>query len=155
MQANFLLSGLALLVVGWIFLRYGDNFRSRGLHWIKWSKIIGITPFFLMTLSFFLMAMVRISGGDKYWLELSVLLAGSILVDILVWKRPLEGGLGVLLAVLGIELLIPASTNGTMVSGISLYAGIFLLASGYFGRHTVWVKGVRKSTCFAEVHQLD
>ena len=133
----FFFGGLAMLVTSWILIHYDTRLHTRGSHWVNWCKIIGITPVFLVTLVFLFLTIIQFSAANSNWTIYFVLLSLTILISMLVWKRPVEGGLGIILSGPGLLLLMPANSSLSLVTGLSTYAGVFLLSAGFLSRRIV------------------
>ena len=91
---------LAVVVVGFTALRRGRDRRVDGLGFVRGLMIAGLVPLGLQAIILTLFGFGEMASGDLSGAGHLVSLAATVLLAFLAWKRPIEGG--VALVIVGI-----------------------------------------------------
>lgn len=130
---SIIVSFIAIAVVGVVVLRYGGDRRVKPIGWVQGLMIVGLIPLGLqgLFLAFFGFAELA-SGGLGGGLSHLVPLAATVLLAFLAWKRPIEGGVALL--IVGLTTLAAwydwAVLSKMIMAAPQLVSGGLFLAGG-------------------------
>ena len=85
-----------IVVLGFLVWRRGRDRRVAGVPLARWLRIAALVPLVLQGLVFVFFGLGEMLGGDLSGAGHLVELAVLVLLAILAWLRPLEGGLALL-----------------------------------------------------------
>jgi hypothetical protein len=145
---GFLANIVVIVVVGWIVLRRGRDRRVESISSPLGLRIAALIPLVPQGAIYLLFGVAEMVGGDlsggMHLLQLAVI----VLLAILAWMRPLEGGIGLVLA--GVASAVPfisamatagSSAEPTVVSPALLIlavpqilSGVLFFIAGMLGR---------------------
>lgn len=131
---NFGLSSISVIVVGLIFLRFHADEHGKDVGWIRGLKVAALIPLVLQSLILALFGFGEMASGDLSGAGHLAPLALTILLAFLTWKRPLEGGVALLIVGLGtMAEFYDAMARMIMAAPQLVSGGLFMLA-GLAGR---------------------
>jgi len=136
---GFPLSILSIVVVGLQAVRFGGDQRGRRSGWIQAVKRVGLLPLGLQALALVLFGFGEMVSGDLSGAGHLLQLAVSLTQAVLAWKRPLEGGLALMIVggVFGFEFR-EATARWIMAAPQLISGGVFFsagLAAWVTSRH--------------------
>ncbi len=88
----FLINILAIVAVGIFVLRRGRDQRVGSIKSAHWLRIAGLVPLGLQVAIFLLFGIGEMASGDLSGAGHLLQVAVAVLLGILAWMRPLEGG---------------------------------------------------------------
>ena len=142
MTNAILLSIISIAVVGVVVLRYGRDRRVKSIGWVQALMIVGLIPLGLQGLVLALFGFAEMASGVLSGVQHLVPLAATVLLAFLAWKRPIEGGVALL--IVGLTTLAAWYDWGAMAKMImaapQLVSGGLFLAGGL----AAWVISRRK-----------
>ena len=93
MTNAILLSFISIATVGYVLLRLGRDRRVKGIGWVQGFMIIGLIPLGLQSLVLALFGFGEMASGDLSGVGHLFPLAATLMLALLSWKRPIEGGI--------------------------------------------------------------
>jgi uncharacterized membrane protein len=142
MTNAILLSIISIAVVGVVVLRYGRDRRVKSIGWVQGLMIVGLIPLGLQGLVLALFGFGELASGVLSGVQHLVPLAATVLLAFLAWKRPIEGGVALL--IVGLTTLAEwydwDATAKMIMAAPQLVSGGLFLAGGL----GAWVISRRK-----------
>ena len=129
MTIAILLTIVSVVVVGFIVLRFGGDRRLKGIGWVEGLMIAGLIPLGLQVLVLALFGFGEMASGDLSGAGHLVPLAATVLLAFLAWKRPIEGGVALVMVGLATAAeFYDATARLIMAAPQLLGGGLFLVA---------------------------
>ena len=128
---NLIANILAVVVVGFLVLRYGRDRHAGHGKAVRWLRIAGLNPLSFQILVYLIFGIGEMAsgemGGAMHLLEAIVV----VLLGVLAWSRPLEGGIALLVcgALSAIDFVVARVTSGPLPGGAVVSASFLILAS--------------------------
>ncbi len=123
---------VTVALLGLIVLRKGrDRFIGRS-RLANWLMIVGLVALGLQGTINLIFVMGEVTNGGMGDATHLVSVAVTVILGVLVWRRPLEGGMGVL--ILGVLRLIVYRPVMLMMNWPLALCGLFILVSAVLGR---------------------
>ena len=88
----FLANIVAIAAVGFLVLRRGRDQRAGSIRSAHWLRIAGLIPLGLQVAILLLFGMGEMASGDPSGAGHLLQVAVTVLLGVLAWMRPLEGG---------------------------------------------------------------
>ncbi len=125
-----------VLVLGFLVWRLGRDRRPEEIRMARWLRIAGLVALAVPAAILLIFGVGEMAGGDLSGAVHLVELAVTVLLGVLAWMRPLEGGAALAAAggVFSVLLLREASggKGGVMSSAILILALPQIVAGGLF-----------------------
>ena len=134
MIAILVVHALAVVVVALVAWRFGRDRRGKGISLVRWPKIVALIPLGLQVCIFTMANTGLIPPGYVGGARTLIPLAAAVLLAVLAWMRPVEGGVA-LLAV-GVASLLEYhgdETATTFMAYPELVSGCLFLVAGMAG----------------------
>jgi hypothetical protein len=133
----FLANIVVIVAVGLIVLFRGRDRRVGSIKSARWLRIAALIPLGLPAAIYLLFAVGEMAGGDLSGAAHLLQLAVIVLLAILAWMRPLEGGIGLVVGgavsavsfIAGMAAAMP-STEPTAVSPALMIVALPQIISG-------------------------
>jgi len=135
-MSQILVSLIPIAVVGFIVLRSGRDTRVEGIAWVRGTMIAALIPLGLQAVVLALFGLGEMLSGDLSGAGHLLSLVATVLTAFLAWRRPLEGGIA--LVVMG---LVAAAgyrdlTAIAIMSAPQLVSGLLFLTAGVGARRS-------------------
>jgi len=124
---------IAIVVVGSLALCLRPDRRGRGIGFIRWFKVGGLVPLGLQVCVLTLFGIGEMASGDQSGAGHLVTLAAGLLLALLAWLRPIEGGIGLLLVGAASATQVTDATARLILVDPQLVAGCIFLLAGVAG----------------------
>ena len=130
MTIAILLTFVSIVVVGFITLRFGGDRRLKGVRWVQGAMIVGLIPLGLQVLVLALFGFGEMASGDLSGAGHLVPLAATVLLAFLAWKRPIEGGVALVIVGFATAAEFYDATARMIMAVPQLLGGGLFLAAG-------------------------
>jgi hypothetical protein len=129
MTSAILIPLVSIIVVGFVALRSGGDARLKGLRWVRGAMIAALIPLGLQVLVLAMFGFGEMASGDLSGAGHLLPLAATLLLAFLAWKRPIEGGVALVLVGLAtVAQFHDATARMIMAIPQLLGGGLFLVA---------------------------
>ena len=117
---------IAIVVVGVVAVLRGRDQRVGRIGWVRGLLIVGLIPLGLQAVIFLLLGAAEIASGDLSGAGHLVSLAATVLLAVLAWKRPIEGGIALLI----VGIAISAQLSDMIMAAPQIVSGGLFLVGG-------------------------
>ena len=121
-----LINIIAIVVVGVVAVLRGRDQRVGRIGWVRGLLIVGLIPLGLQAVIFLLFGAAEIASGDLSGAGHLVSLAATVLLAVLAWKRPIEGGIALLI----VGIAISAQLSDMIMAAPQIVSGGLFLVGG-------------------------
>ena len=131
-------TGIAVLVIlSFLVWRRGRDRRVANVPAARWLRIAAVVPLALQAAVFVLFGIGEMAGGDLSGAGHLLQLAPTVLLAVLAWLRPLEGGLallamGILEAATIVGAIAGAGEGAIPSPALLILAGPYLISGALF-----------------------
>ena len=134
-MASFIIGVFAIVIVGFILLRKGRDQRVRNHLTARWLMVAGFILLGLQVGVFLLFGFGEMASGDFSGAGHLLPAVSTLLLALLAWRRPLEGG--VALVLLGILSRVGVSGTPALLILVAppLVSGLLFLFAGWVARN--------------------
>jgi len=136
MMSQTLVSLISIAVVGIIVLRSGRDTRVEGIAWVRGTMIAALIPLGLQAAVLALFGLGEILAGDLSGAGHLISLLTTLLAAFLAWKRPLEGGIALVVMGLTAAAGYRDITSIGIMSAPQLVSGLLFLTAGVGARRS-------------------
>jgi hypothetical protein len=121
----------AIAVVGFLVLRWGRDRRAGSIQSAHWLRIAGLIPLGLQVAIFLLFGIGEMAGGDLSGAGHLLQVAVIVLLGILAWMRPLEGGVALFCggALFVVDFIVGVVTSGPLPESGAVSPAILIMAA--------------------------
>ena len=131
---TFIIYFLAVAVLGLIVLLRGRDEHVERNKTVRWLLIAGLIIMGLQAMFYLIFAIGEMAGGDMSGAGHLVPVLAIVLLGLLVWRQPLQGGGLILLA--GSFILVFFGLDALIITWPMPVAGILLITGAILGRRT-------------------
>ncbi len=121
---------IAIVVVGVVAVLRGRDQRVGRIGWVRGLLIVGLIPLGLQAVIFLLLGAAEIASGDLSGAGHLVSLAATVLLAVLAWKRPIEGGIALLIVGIAISAQFSDATANMIMAAPQIVSGGLFLVGG-------------------------
>jgi len=130
MKNGILLSIISIVVLVFVLLRFGGERRVKGIRWVRGLMIVALIPLGLQAIVLALFGFGEMASGDLSGAGHLVPLAATLSLAFLAWRRPIEGGVALLIVGLATVAEFYDATARTIMAAPQLLSGGLFLGAG-------------------------
>ena len=134
-MAVFLADFVAILVVGYLFLRRGRDQKVRQSRTARWLLVAALIPLGLQVAIFLLFGIGEIASGDLSGVGHLLPVVSAALLGLLSWQRPQEGGVALFLVGVVTTAGLSDTTATLIMAAPQIVSGLLFLIGGMIARN--------------------